>query len=174
MAGVGEQGSLTRVLFDTSALFGPGNRRAITRLVDRDRPAFTPLWSEWVIAELNYGLAWQWAERCVKKGEPIGGASRREMGVSAKKMLTLMLAHFEVVTLQGAVPFPAYSWIPDEWDRHLYAAAERGGADVVVLNDEVIRDAASSAWGTIRLLGAKEFFAEFEDDDSLEPPEPDE
>lgn len=79
---------LPRVLFDTSVLFGHANRVAITRLADTDRPPFVALWSEWVVAELHYALAWRWAERCVDQGRPIDTATRHEMADAAKQMLT--------------------------------------------------------------------------------------
>lgn len=175
MAALEEDASLLRVLFDTSVLFSRGNRKAITRLVDRDQPAFKPLWSEWIIAEFNYSLAWRWAEDTIARREGLTETQRNQMGRAAKTMLSMMLEHFEVVSLEGAVPFPAYAWVPDQWDRHLFAAAERGGAQVVVLNDgDVLRASRrSSGWGAITLMSAEDFFAAA-DPEASEPPEPDE
>lgn len=164
-----------RVLFDTNVLFGARYRRAITRLVDRDNPAFTPLWSEWIIGELYYALAWRWAESYVAQSQPLSDGNRRAMGGAAKGMLELMLPHFELISLQAATPFDEYPFIPDPDDRHLFVAAERGRATVVVLGDGPVLRAArrSGGWGDIRLVEPEPFITAF-DPDQVEPPEPDE
>jgi len=164
-----------RVLFDTSALFGAEHRRSIARLVDRDIPAFTPLWSEWIIGELYYGLAWRWAEKTVAAGNGLTDEHRRDMGRAAKAMLMAMLPLFELVSLHGAPPFATRDFIPDEDDLHLYEAAIRGGATTVVLNDGPLLRAyrKASGWGTIELTQPDRFFASFESD-LQEPLEPDE
>ena len=112
-----------RILFDTSALYAPHHRILIHRFASRENPAFTPLWSEWILAGLYYSLAWSWAATA----RSIDNRARGAMAGSARQMLTHMLEYFEIVTLRGSLPFGvASSFLPDLNDRHLYAAAVLG------------------------------------------------
>ena len=90
-----------RILFDTSALYAPHHRILIHRFASRENPAFTPLWSEWILAELYYSLAWSWAATA----RSIDNRARGAMAGSARQMLTHMLEYFEIVTLRGSLPF---------------------------------------------------------------------
>ena len=84
-----------RAVLDTSALWGRGNRSELTRALDAGR--FVGLWSEWILGELYYGLAWDWA---ANKGAT--DADRREMARSAKILLRLLIPRMEFISLSGS------------------------------------------------------------------------
>lgn len=98
-----------RAVLDTSALWGRGPRSELIRALDAGR--FEGLWSEWILGELYYGLAWDWA---ANKGTD--DTQRRAMSASAHAMLRLLIPRLEIVTLRrGAIdPWPSLRDQDDE------------------------------------------------------------
>jgi hypothetical protein len=84
------------------------------------------LWSEWIIGEICYGLAWDWAAR-----RGVGHTQRRVMASSARAMLRLLIPRMQLVTLRDASiePWPSLS---DREDEPVWATAVLGHATHVV------------------------------------------
>jgi hypothetical protein len=113
-----------RAVLDTSALWGRGPRSELVRAIEAGR--FVGLWSEWILGELYYGLAWDWA---VSKGT--SDAQRRAMASSARAMLRLLIPRLEFVSLRDAriEPWPT---LRDREDEPVWATAALGHATHVV------------------------------------------
>jgi len=113
-----------RAVLDTSALWGRGPRSELIRALDAGR--FDGLWSEWILGELYYGLAWDWA---ANKGTD--DTQRRAMSSSAHAMLRLLIPRLELVTLRHAAvdPWPS---LRDQEDEPVWATAVLGRATYVV------------------------------------------
>lgn len=127
-----------RAVLDTSALWGRGPRGELVRALDVGR--FVGLWSEWIIGELYYGLAWDWA---ANRGAD--DTQRRAMARSARAMLRLLIPRMQVVSLRDAAiePWPTLrdredepvwgdggpgSCHPCRFDEHAGLPAECGGS----------------------------------------------
>ena len=65
------------------------------------------LWTPWIIAELNRVLVWRWIKD--HTNGDLSAANERRSSQSAKKMMALLLAAFEVVN-----PRPPY---PEAWQQ---------------------------------------------------------
>lgn len=113
-----------RAVLDTSALWGRGPRSELIRALDAGR--FEGLWSEWILGELYYGLAWDWA---ANKGTD--DTQRRAMSSSAHAMLRLLIPRLELVTIRHAAvePWPS---LRDQEDEPVWATAVLGRATHVV------------------------------------------
>jgi hypothetical protein len=88
---------------------------------------FIGVWSDWIIAELWRGLAWQWA---VDRGA--SDTQRREMGVSANRMLRILAPRLRHVSYAGepdATPWPRLADLDDE---PVWATAVAAHASYVV------------------------------------------
>ena len=105
-------------------LWGRGLRSELIRAVDAER--FVGLWSEWILGELYYGLAWDWA---ASKGTD--ETQRRAMSSSAHVMLRLLIPRLELVTPRHAAvdPWPS---LRDQDDEPVWATAVLGHATHVV------------------------------------------
>ncbi|MCB1405562.1 MAG: PIN domain-containing protein [Rhodobacteraceae bacterium] len=100
---------MPRAFLDTCVLYPPILRDFLLGLADAG--AFTPLWSQGVVAE--------WLHVTNRKGDH-----------GAPEALARMLARWpEAMTPDGA---PEILDLPDETDRHVLAAAIAGRADVLV------------------------------------------
>ena len=119
-----------RAVIDTSVLFVPRLRAALQELAVEG--AFTALWSPWIIAELNRVLVWQWITE--RTGGDLSQANHRRCSQAAKKMMTLLLAAFEVVNPQPPYPV-AWEQLTDLDDHPVWAAAVEGDARYVVSNN---------------------------------------
>lgn len=98
--------------FDTNVLYGALLNDFILELADRG--LFRPLWSKEILWELEKNLA--------KKGEDAGLVQKR-VATMARYFPDAMVAGYE-----DLVP----TMTNDEKDRHVLAAAVRGGAEVLV------------------------------------------
>jgi len=116
-----------RAVIDTNVLFAPRLRAELQELTFQG--GFTAIWSPWIIAELNRVLVWQWITD--RTNGDLSPANERACSQSAKRMMTLLLAAFEVVNPRP--PYPA-AWddLADVDDHPIWAAAVEGGAQYVV------------------------------------------
>jgi hypothetical protein len=119
-----------RAVLDTNALWGRNTRSELIRAVEAGQ--FVGLWSEWILGELYYGLAWDWA---AEKG--VTDAARREMARSARTLLRILIPRLELVTLHRAdvEPWPG---LQDRDDEPIWATAVLGHASHVVSSN--VRD----------------------------------
>ncbi len=126
-----------RAVLDTNALWGRSTRNELIRALEAGR--FVGLWSEWILGELYYGLAWDWA---AEKG--VTDATRREMARSARILLRLLIPRLELVTLHQAdvEPWPG---LRDSDDVPIWATAVLGHATHVVSSN--VRDFPPSIAG---------------------------
>lgn len=113
-----------RAVLDTSALWGRSPRSELIRALDAGR--FEGLWSEWILGELYYGLAWEWAA-----SQGTDDTQRRAMSTSARAMLRLLIPRLEFITLRHAAvdPWPS---LRDQEDQPVWATAVLGRATHVV------------------------------------------
>ena len=118
--------SMRRAVIDTSVLFKPSLRAELQRLAVQG--VFAAIWSPWIIAELNRVLVWRWL---ATTGGDLATANHIRCSQSAKKMMALLLAAFEVVNPRP--PYPdAWSTLSDADDQPIWAAAIEAHAQYVV------------------------------------------
>lgn len=120
-----------RALIDTSSLVSPRGRRELQQTAQLG--AFVPIWSPWIIAELNRVIVWRWIKKPCG-GRPHGDvstSSERECGRLAKWMMQRLLPSFELVA--PVPPYPApWDSLNDVWDHPIWAAAKMSRAQYVV------------------------------------------
>ncbi len=117
-----------RALIDTSVLVKQSLRIGLQEAAARR--LFTPIWSPWIIAELNRVLTWRWIKDR-PPGNDLSDANERRCGESAKRMMDLLFPVFELV--HPLPPYPAvWETLTDPWDVPIYAAAVAGAARYVV------------------------------------------
>ncbi len=120
-----------RAVVDTSSLFPNVLRRRLQEQAALGR--FIPIWSPWIIAELNRVLVWRWikAPPPSRPVNDLSAANEHRCGESAKRMMEIMLPVFEVITPLPPYP-PAWETLTDRWDEPIWAAAVLGSAHYVV------------------------------------------
>jgi len=114
-----------RAVIDTSSLVPFHLRRDLQQAAQLGR--FEPIWSPWIVAELNCVLVWRWIEW---KGST-SSATERDCSASAKQMMDYMIPFFTTVDPKPPYP-PPWAGLRDTWDRPIWAAAKVGGARYVV------------------------------------------
>jgi hypothetical protein len=94
---------------------------------------FTPIWSPWIIAELNRVLTWTWIDTPHKKIMPgdLSVESRQACSDAAKEMMEHLIAYFIAVDPRPPYP-PAWASLKDPWDLPIWAAAKLANAQYVV------------------------------------------
>lgn len=142
-----------RVFCDTSVLFGR-SRFEVVRRCSADPPQIVGLWSEWVIGELCYGLAWQWAE---SKG--MSASERDRMASAARRMLRVLVQHLEMVSLHDVISIESPDWLADEADLPILAGAMAGGSDVLLTTDGGLLRRSGGRWGSLEINTPARFFA---------------
>lgn len=116
-----------RAVVDTSVLVPPQLRADLQRAAMEG--GFTAIWTPWIIAELNRVLVWRWIKD--HTNGDLSAANERRSSQSAKKMMALLLAAFEVVNPRP--PYPeAWQQLSDIDDYPIWAAAVEGMAQYVV------------------------------------------
>lgn len=127
MAAVDEPRQPIRAVVDTSSLVPSRLRRELQELAIAG--AFVAIWSPWIIAELNRVLVWRWIKD--RTGDDLSPANERRCGEAAKRMMTILLPSFAIVT-----PLPPYPrvWptLADPWDHPIWATAVAGNARYVI------------------------------------------
>jgi len=114
-----------RAVLDTSALVSARLRIALQEAADSGQ--FIAIWSPWIIGELYRMLAWRWLERT----RDFSAANQTACGRSAKAMMALLIATFEIVSPLPPYP-PAWPTLTDIDDYPIWAAAKLGQAGFVV------------------------------------------
>lgn len=127
MEGVSGTSTIPRAVLDTNILYSHTRRITLVGLVRLGR--FEAIWSSWIVAELNRVLIWRWAEQY-----GIDAATQRLASISAKEMMTHLLAAFTVVDPPLPYPIP-WPQLTDVWDIPIYASAVAAGAHYVVTDD---------------------------------------
>lgn len=114
-----------RAVIDTSSLVPAGLRRALQQTARGG--GFVAIWSPWIVAELYRVLTWQW----LKRNPDFSTANETACSRSAKAMMTLLIATFEIVS--PVPPYPqAWGTLVDVDDLPVWAAAIMAGARYVV------------------------------------------
>lgn len=117
-----------RAVIDTSVLVKQRSRIEIQEAAARR--LFVPIWSPWVIAELNRVLTWRWIKDR-PPGNDLSDANERRCGDAAKRMMEALFPVFELV--HPLPPYPAvWQTLTDLWDVPIFAAAIAGNAQYVV------------------------------------------
>lgn len=123
--------TIVRAVVDTSSLVQSALRRELQEAAAFE--TFVPLWSPWIVAELNRVLTWRW----IKDPPPhitrndLSNANEKRCADMAKRMMELLIPVFEVVTPRPPYP-PAWATLTDRWDEPIWAAAKVGNAQYVV------------------------------------------
>ena len=115
-----------RAVLDTSALVPVEQREDLQALAQAG--LYQGIWSPWIIAELNRVLTWRWIRAA--NGD-ISRTNEKACSRAAKRMMTLLLATFELVNPEPPYP-PAWDSLADLWDHPIWAAAKQSGAQYVV------------------------------------------
>jgi hypothetical protein len=115
-----------QAVLDTSVLFKPSLRAELQRLAVQG--VYYAIWSPWIIAELNRVLVWRWL---TNTDGDLSAANYLRCGQSAKKMMTLLLAAFDIVNPQPPYPV-AWASLTDADDHPIWAAAVEAHAQYVV------------------------------------------
>ena len=89
-------------VLDSSVLVPIWSRFVLQRLAARPLPSFTPVWSEWIIAETWRVLPWRWL---VRTGRP-DAAEWRALSAAACLMLRQLLPVMTLISLQNAGTTP--------------------------------------------------------------------
>lgn len=112
-------------VLDTSALWGRDIRSELVRAVEAGR--FQGVWSEWIVAELWRGLAWQWAEQ-----RGLSDAERRTMSDSANRLMRILAPRLTLLTYTGDPTASPWPHQPDPNDEPIWTTAVAAHADYVV------------------------------------------
>ncbi len=119
------QDHAVRAVIDTSTLVSAQLRRDLQQAAQLG--AYTAVWSPWIIAELTRVLTWKWIARDLN----VSLANWRRCSVSAKTMMGLLIATFEVVTPAPPYP-PVWETFTDSDDHPVWAAAKISAARYVI------------------------------------------
>lgn len=119
------------VVLNTSALWGREIRAELIRAIDADR--FTAVWSEWIVAELWRGLAWQWAE-----DRGMTDDQRREMSNSANRLMRLLAPRLTLISYTGGPDAAPWEMLSDPDDEPVWTTAVAAHASYVVSDN--VRD----------------------------------
>jgi hypothetical protein len=122
---------LLRAVVDTSALVPSGLRRQLQQAGEAG--LFVPIWSPWIIAELNRVLVWRWIKDppSHRFANDLSTANERLCSQMARQMMDYLLSTFEVVNPVPPYP-PAWTGLSDIGDHPIWAAAVVGQARYVV------------------------------------------
>jgi hypothetical protein len=112
-------------VLDTNALWGRSTRRDLVLALDAGR--FIGVWSDWIIAELWRGLAWQWA---IQRGP--SDAEWHEMGASANRMMRILAPRMRLVSYMGEPDATPWPMLTDPDDEPIWATAVAAHANYVV------------------------------------------
>lgn len=114
-----------RAVIDTSSLVPSGLRRELQQAAQGG--LYVPIWSPWIIAELNRVLVWRWIKR-PPPGHPrndLSTASEHRCSEMAQRMMDWLIPLFEVVNPVPPYP-PPWTELTDAGDYPIWAAAVVG------------------------------------------------
>ena len=115
-------------VLDSSVLVPVWSRVVLQRLAEPPSRAYSPVWSEWIIAETWRVLAWRWRMRAGRTT----AAEWRAVTVAANRMLRRLLSVMTFVSLRdyaGPLPWPG---LTDENDIPIWQTATLSQAQYVV------------------------------------------
>jgi len=121
---------MIRAVLDTNVLVPYGLRAELRRFAQEG--AFIPIWSPWIIAELNRVLTWQWIEN---RGNDTSRMNWSTCSRAASAMMDILLTTpFALVNPLPPYP-PAWDTLTDPGDYPIWATAVVGNAWYVVSNN---------------------------------------
>ena len=100
----------------------------LQRIASEPHRRYTPVWSEWIIAEIWRVLTWRWLARAARTDE----AEWRTLSRAANRMLRQLLQVMMLVSLRdyvGSAPWPG---LQDEEDTPIWQTAVIARAQYVV------------------------------------------
>jgi hypothetical protein len=119
---------LLPAVLDASVLVPAWSRLVLQRLAARPSPAFTPIWSEWIIAETWRVLTWRWLVRAGRTS----AAEWRALSTAANLMMRQLLAVMTLVSLHDVVAGRPWPELRDDSDTPIWQTAVVSGARYVV------------------------------------------
>ncbi|HEX5505481.1 MAG TPA: PIN domain-containing protein [Thermomicrobiales bacterium] len=149
-------------MVDTSALVPVTLRREIQETAALG--LFVPVWSPWIVAELNRVLVWRWLATPPDGLRPgdFSPAAWRRCRAQANRMMELLSPVFETVNPRPPYP-PAWENFPDPGDHPIWAAAVASRARFVISENTrhfpPADDAGARRWEGIEYLRWTDFAA---------------
>jgi len=119
---------LLPAVLDSSVLVPVWSRFVLQRLAARPSPRFTPIWSEWIIAETWRVLTWRWLVRAGRTD----ASEWRALSAAANLMLRRLLAVMTLVSLHEATAATPWPQLRDGADAPVWQTAVVSGAQYVV------------------------------------------
>jgi len=116
------------VVLDTSALVPVWSRLVLQRLAARPSSPFTPVWSEWIIAETWRVLTWRWLVRAGRTD----AAEWRALSGAANLMLRQLIPVMTLASLHHATATAPWPELRDDADAPIWQTAVVAGARYVV------------------------------------------
>jgi hypothetical protein len=112
-------------VLDTSVLWGRSIRGELVRAIEAGR--FVGVWSDWIIAELWRGLAWQWAE-----DRGLSDTERRAMSQSANTLMRILASRLTLISYTAERDAGPWTTLGDPDDEPVWATAVAAHASYVV------------------------------------------
>lgn len=143
-------------VLDSSSLVPEWSRFVLQRLATSPRERYTPVWSEWIIAEIWRVLTWRWLARAGHTDD----AEWRSLARAANTMLRFLLPVMTLVSLRETPDVPHWPTLRDEDDTPIWATAVVAGAQYVVSQNVVDFPPLVNGWhsyGGIEYLTPIEF-----------------
>jgi hypothetical protein len=143
-------------VLDSGVLVPVWSRLVLQRLAARPSPSFTPVWSEWIIAETWRVLTWRWLVRAGRTDT----AEWRNLSRAANAMLRELLPVMVLVSLRETVQVAPWPSLRDEDDAPIWQTAVAAGARYVVSQNVAhfppLRDGRRT-YNTVEYVTAIEF-----------------
>lgn len=115
-------------VLDSSVLVPTWSRFVLQRLAAAPDSPYSPVWSEWIIAETWRVLTWRWLAQAARSDQ----AEWRALSRAANRMLRQLLHVMRLVSLQGYAGPEPWSGLRDEEDAPIWQTAVVAGAQYVV------------------------------------------
>lgn len=116
------------VVFDSSVLVPHWSRISLQRAAEGGRSDFTPVWSEWIIAETWRVLTWRWAAQVGR----VGDSEWRILSIAANEMLRRPISVMSLISIREFHGEPPWPTIRDPDDIPIWETAVVAGARYVV------------------------------------------
>ena len=129
MSSPGEaSGNTPTAVLDTSVLVPAWSRFVLQRLAASPHGRYTPVWSEWIVAETWRVLTWRWLTRSARADE----AEWRALSRAANRMLRQLLPVMTLVSLRGYAGPEHWPELQDAEDAPIWQTAVLARAQYVV------------------------------------------
>ncbi|HUG16240.1 MAG TPA: PIN domain-containing protein [Thermomicrobiales bacterium] len=116
------------VVLDSSVLVPYWSRISLQRAAQSGHIQFTPIWSEWIIAESWRVLTWRWAAQHGR----IDASEWRTLSVNANDMLRRLISVMTLVSIRDYQGAPPWTGIRDPDDVPIWETAIVAGAQYVI------------------------------------------